>query len=68
MLDQKYTEKSDDKESTGSIEYRKIQTILGDVSFSIVLPKLYAVNLGLKKGEFVRVYQQENKIVIERAN
>ena len=48
-------------------EYRKIQSILGDVSFSLVLPKSYAVNMGLKKGEFVRVYQQEDKIVIEKA-
>jgi hypothetical protein len=50
-----------------NIEYRKIQSILGDVSFSIILPKEYAINLGLKKGEFVKVWQADSKIIIERA-
>lgn len=48
-------------------QYRKIQTILGDVSFSLVLPKQYAIKLGLRKGEFVKVRQEPNKIVIEKA-
>jgi hypothetical protein len=52
--------------TVGDIEYRKIQTILGDVSFSLVLPKQYATNLGLKKGEFVKVRQEQNKIIIEK--
>jgi hypothetical protein len=67
MMDQQYPKKADNNDSKDNVEYRKIQTILGDVSFSIVLPKLYAVNMGLKKGAFVRVYQQENRIVIEKA-
>jgi hypothetical protein len=50
-----------------NFEYRKIQTILGDVSFSLVLPKQYAVGLGLRKGEFVKVKQDKNKIIIEKA-
>ena|SRR5215208_6756897 len=49
-----------------SVEYRKIQTILGDVSFSLVLPKQYAMDLGLRKGEFVKVHQEANKIIIEK--
>jgi hypothetical protein len=52
--------------TVGDIEYRKIQTILCDVSFSLVLPKQYATNLGLKKGEFVKVRQEQNKIIIEK--
>jgi hypothetical protein len=50
-----------------SVEYRKIQTILGDVSFSLVLPKQYAISLGLRKGEFVKVRQEYGRIVIEKA-
>jgi acyl-CoA reductase-like NAD-dependent aldehyde dehydrogenase len=42
-----------------NFEYRKIQTILGDVSFSLVLPKQYAIGLGLRKGEFVKVRQDK---------
>jgi len=49
------------------IEYRKVQGIVGEQSFSIVLPKQYAVNLGIGKGNFVRVHQEGDRIVIEKA-
>ena len=47
--------------------YRRIQGLVGEQSFSIVLPKQYAVNLKIRKGDFVKVRQEENKIVIEKA-
>jgi hypothetical protein len=50
-----------------SFEYRKIQTILGDVSFSLVLPKQYAIGLGLRKGDFVKVRLMNDSIVIMKA-
>jgi hypothetical protein len=49
------------------VEYRKVQGIVGEQSFSIVLPKHYAVNLGIAKGNFVRVHQEGNRIIIEKA-
>jgi formylmethanofuran dehydrogenase subunit D len=55
------------EESKNNVEYRKVQTILGDVSFSVVLPKNYAVNLGLKRGDFVKVRQANGQIIIEKA-
>jgi hypothetical protein len=48
-------------------EFRKVQGLVGEQSFSIVLPKQYAVNLSIGKGDFVKVHQEENKIVIEKA-
>lgn len=54
-------------ESRKHIEYRKVQGIVGDQSFSIVLPKQYAINLGIGKGNFVKVHLEENRIVIEKA-
>jgi hypothetical protein len=50
-----------------NIEYRKVQGLVGEQSFSIVLPKQYAINLGIGKGDFVKVHQEPNKIVIEKA-
>ena len=47
-------------------EYRKVQGLVGEQSFSIVLPKQYAVNLGIGKGDFVKVSQEENKIIVEK--
>jgi bifunctional DNA-binding transcriptional regulator/antitoxin component of YhaV-PrlF toxin-antitoxin module len=49
------------------MEYRKIQGLVGEQSFSVVLPKSYAIHLGIGKGDFVKVSQQENKIIIEKA-
>jgi bifunctional DNA-binding transcriptional regulator/antitoxin component of YhaV-PrlF toxin-antitoxin module len=48
-------------------EFRKVQGLVGESSFSIILPKSYAINLGICKGDFVKVRQEENKIVIEKA-
>jgi hypothetical protein len=45
-------------------EYR---SIIEDLSFSVCLPKVYAQNLGLAKGEYVRVTQENGKIIIEKA-
>ena len=47
--------------------YRKVQGIVGTSSFSIILPKDYAIHLGIGKGDFVKVRQEENKIIIEKA-
>lgn len=51
----------------GPVAYRKIQALVGDHSLFCVLPKAYAVNLGIQKGDFVKVYQTENQIIIEKA-
>lgn len=53
--------------SSKDIEYRKVQGLVGDQSFSIVLPKSYAVNLGIGKGDFVKVSQEHDRIIIEKA-
>ena len=47
--------------------YRRIQGLVGEKSFSLVLPKIYAINLGIGKGDFVKVTQELNKIIIEKA-
>jgi hypothetical protein len=54
-------------DDSNEFEYRKIQPIVGGISFSVILPKTYAINLGLGKGDFVKVRQDGQKIVIEKA-
>jgi hypothetical protein len=56
-----------DLESSKKLEYRKIQGLVGDQSFSVVLPKAYANYLGIQKGDFVKVIQDGQKITIEKA-
>jgi bifunctional DNA-binding transcriptional regulator/antitoxin component of YhaV-PrlF toxin-antitoxin module len=48
-------------------EYRKVQGLVGETSFSIILPKQYAINLGIAKGNFVKVSQDNGKIILEKA-
>jgi hypothetical protein len=52
--------------TTKSTEYRKIQGIVGEQSFSVVLPKKYAIDLGIGKGDFVRVHQEDGRIILEK--
>lgn len=49
-------------------EYRKVQGLVGESSFSIVLPKSFAISLGIGKGDFVGVHiEDDKKIVLEKA-
>ena len=48
-------------------ECRKVQGLVGESSFSIVLPKSFAIALGIGKGDFVKVYTDDKKIVVEKA-
>jgi AbrB family looped-hinge helix DNA binding protein len=49
-------------------EYRKVQGLVGESSFSIVLPKSFALSLGIGKGDFVKVYTNDQKIIVEKAS
>ena len=57
----------DNYKNKGQVEYRKVQALVGEHSLFCVLPRVYAVNLGIQKGDFVRVYQTEKQIIIEKA-
>jgi len=51
-----------------SNEYRKVQGLVGESSFSIVLPKSFAIALGIGKGDFVKVYTNGSRIIVEKAS
>jgi antitoxin component of MazEF toxin-antitoxin module len=53
---------------TSNTQYRKIQGILGDQSFSVVLPKYYAQSLGVSKGEYMKVILEGERIIIQKAD
>jgi ABC-type lipoprotein release transport system permease subunit len=55
------------KTTNNNKQYRKVQGLVGESSFSIVLPKSFAMDLGIGKGDFVTVYMENNKIIVERA-
>jgi formylmethanofuran dehydrogenase subunit D len=46
------------------VEYR---SIVGNASFTVGIPKKYSQNLGLQKGDHVRITEENGKIIIEKA-
>jgi hypothetical protein len=69
MFNELNQDHSDILESTTNrpVEYRKVQAILGDISFNVVLPKKYSLALGIKKGDFVKVIHYDKRLIIEKA-
>jgi antitoxin component of MazEF toxin-antitoxin module len=49
------------------MQVRKVQGLVGEQSFAIVLPKHYATNLQIGKGDYVKVTQKNNRIIVEKA-
>jgi antitoxin component of MazEF toxin-antitoxin module len=50
-----------------SYEIRRVQGLVGETSFSIILPKTYAIHLGVNKGDFMKVWLENNRIILEKA-
>jgi len=47
-------------------EIRKIQGLVGEHSFTVVLPKRYATNIGIPKGDYVVITEEQGAIVIRK--
>ena len=56
-----------DTESQSEYEIRKVQGLMGEYSFSVVLPKSYAMDIGIEKGDYVKVYKKADALVIKKA-
>jgi hypothetical protein len=52
--------------SREDIEIRKIQALTGERSFTLVLPKQFAVALRIGKGDFMKCQVVGNRLVIEK--
>jgi bifunctional DNA-binding transcriptional regulator/antitoxin component of YhaV-PrlF toxin-antitoxin module len=48
-------------------EIRKVQGLVGETSFSIILPKVYATKLGIEKGDFLKCHVEDNRLILEKA-
>ena len=47
-------------------KFKKILGLVGDNSFSVVLPKDFATKLGITKGDFVNVFCNDDHIIIQK--
>jgi ABC-type lipoprotein release transport system permease subunit len=53
-------------EINNRIEVRRVQSLQGEKSFTIVLPKEFAVHLGIGKGDFLKCLVENNRLVVEK--
>lgn len=57
-----------DNSKQSSTEIRKVQALTGLRSLTIVLPRIFADELGISKGDFLKVKVEENRLVLQKAS
>jgi hypothetical protein len=48
------------------IEVRRVQSLQGEKSFTLVLPKEFAIQLGIGKGDFLKCLVNGNRLIVEK--
>jgi bifunctional DNA-binding transcriptional regulator/antitoxin component of YhaV-PrlF toxin-antitoxin module len=48
-------------------ELRKVQGIVGESSFSVILPKQIATEAGIGKGDYLEFFRDGNRRVLQKA-
>jgi hypothetical protein len=48
-------------------EIRKVQALTGLRSLTVVLPRVFAEELGISKGDFLTVRMEEDRLVLQKA-
>jgi hypothetical protein len=49
-----------------NVELRRVQALHGEKSLTIVLPKNFAVQLGIGKGDFLKCLVDKNRLIVEK--
>jgi hypothetical protein len=49
-----------------NVELRRVQALHGEKSLTIVLPKNFAVQLGIGKGDFLKCLVENNRLIVEK--
>jgi antidote-toxin recognition MazE-like antitoxin len=49
------------------IEIRRAQALTGDRSLTVVLPKQFATQLGISKGDFLKCRVENDRLILEKA-
>ncbi len=48
-------------------EIRKVQALTGLRSLTVVLPRVFAEELGISKGDFLTVRMEEDRLILQKA-
>lgn len=54
------------RNSSEVIEKIKVEALTGERSFTLVLPKQLAVELGVGKGDFLKCHVDNNRLIVEK--
>ena len=49
-----------------NVELRRVQALHGEKSLTIVLPKTFAVHLGIGKGDFLKCLVGGRRLIVEK--
>ena len=49
-----------------NVELRRVQALHGEKSLTIVLPKNFAVHLGIGKGDFLKCLVDGKRLIVEK--
>jgi hypothetical protein len=50
------------------IRIRRLQALTGERSFTLVFPKQFALELGIRKGDFLKCHVDGNRLIVEKVN
>jgi hypothetical protein len=59
--------KIEDTKQSGT-EIRRVQALTGLRSLTIVLPRVFAEELGISKGDFLTVKMEDNRLLLQKAS
>jgi hypothetical protein len=57
---------TDNTEESKTVEIRKVQALVGERSLVFVLAKSLALQLGIRKGDYLRCFINGNRLVLEK--
>ena len=61
-------EKEDDYEIHKlQVQGMQVPGLMGEYSFSIILPKSFVLDIGFKKGDYLKIYKKADALVIKKA-
>ena len=55
-------------DNTTTTTIRRVQAYSGERSLTIVLPKTFAIELGIGKGDFLKVGLEDKKLILEKTD
>lgn len=56
------------QENVTGATLRKVEAYHGERSLTIVLPRIFAVDLGITKGDYLKVKMENKKLIMEKAD